>query len=121
LLRRHYEAYNRLIARVMEPVAPTNASLENSRIVSDSSDARSIDTVRGLPILTERDSMLGVSLSSPSRMRFARLKDLIDLYALNEIEEYLKQKESLVSLVSRQLNLSRGGRSTSTPRVSQTT
>ena len=117
LLRRHYEAYNRLIARVMEPVAPTSASLENSRIVSDSSDARSFDTVRGLPILTERDSMLGVSLSSPSRMRFARLKDLIDLYALNEIEEYLKQKESLVSLVSRQLNPSRGSGSTSTHQV----
>lgn len=100
VLRRHYEAYNRLIARVMEPVAPTNASLENSRVVSDSSDARSIDTVRGVGLVTEKDSMLGVSLSSPSRVRFARLKDLIDLYALNEIEEYLKQKESLVSLVS---------------------
>lgn len=100
VLRRHYEAYNRLIARVMEPVAPTSASLENSRVVSESSDARSIDTVRGVGLVTEKDSMLGVSLSSPSRVRFARLKDLIDLYALNEIEEYLKQKESLVSLVS---------------------
>jgi len=68
--------------------------------VSESSDARSVDTVRGIGFVTEKDSMLGVSLSSPSRMRFARLKDLIDLYALNEIEEYLKQKESLVSLVS---------------------
>jgi hypothetical protein len=48
--------------------------------------------------------MLGVSLSSPARVRFIRLKDLIDLYALNEIEEYLKQKESLVSLVSPTLN-----------------
>lgn len=100
VLRRHYEAHNRLIQRVLEPVAPTNASLENSRVVSDSSDARSVDTVRGVGLVTEKQSMLGVSMSSPARVRFARLKDLIDLYALNEIEEYLKQKESLVSLVS---------------------
>jgi hypothetical protein len=99
VLRRHYEAYNRLIERVLEPVAPTIASLENSRVVSESSDAGSVDTVRGIGLVTEKESMLGVSLSSPARVRFARLKDLIDLYALNEIEEYLKQKESLVSLV----------------------
>lgn len=100
VLRRHYEAYNRLIVRVLEPMAPTNASLENSRVVSESSDARSVDTVRGIGVVTAKRSSLGVSLSSPARVRFARLKDLIDLYALNEIEEYLKQKDSLVSLVS---------------------
>lgn len=102
VLRRHYEAYNRLIERVLQPVEPTTASLENSRVVSDSSDARSIDTVRGIGLVTAKESMLGVSLSSPARVRFIRLKDLIDLYALNEIEEYLKQKNSLVSLVSPQ-------------------
>lgn len=102
VLRRHYEAYTRLIERVLEPVAPTNASLANSRVVGEDrdSDTRSMDTVRGIGIVREQQSMLGVSLSSPARVRFARLKDLIDLYALNEIEEYLKQKESLVSLVS---------------------
>ena len=42
--------------------------------------------------------MLGVSLSSPARVRFKRLRDLIELYALSEVEEYLKQKESLVSM-----------------------
>lgn len=99
VLRRHYEAYNRLIARVLEPMAPTSASLENSRVVTDSGDARNIETVRGVEVVTAKQSALGVSLSSPARVRFARLKDLIDLYALNEIEEYLKQKESLVSLV----------------------
>lgn len=100
VLRRHYEAYNRLIDRVLEPLAPTTASLENSRVVSNSSDSGSVDTVRGIGIVMEKRSMLGVSLSSPARVRFARLRDLMDLYALNEIEEYLKQKESLVSLVS---------------------
>lgn len=105
VLRRHYEAYNRLIDRVLEPLEPTSASLENSRVVSESSDARSVDTVRGVGVVTEKASMLGVALSSPARVRFARLRDLIDLYALNEIEEYLKQKESLVSLVSERINI----------------
>lgn len=100
VLRRHYEAYNRLIDRVLEPVEPTSASLENSRVVSESGSGSSVDTVRGVGVVTEKQSMLGVALSSPARVRFARLRDLIDLYALNEIEEYLKQKESLVSLVS---------------------
>lgn len=87
----------RLIVRLLEPRSPTDASLDNSRVVSENSEA-SVDTIR--PPVLERDSMLGVSLSSASRVRFGRLKDLIDLYALSEVEEYLKQKDSLVSLVS---------------------
>lgn len=42
--------------------------------------------------------MLGVSLSSPARVHFRRLRDLIELYALNEVEEYLKQKDSLAAM-----------------------
>jgi len=97
VLRRHYESYARLIVRLLEPRSPTDASLDNSRVVSENSES-SVDTIR--PPVRERNSMLGVSLSSAARVRFARLKDLIDLYALSEVEEYLKQKDSLVSLVS---------------------
>lgn len=43
---------------------------------------------------------MGVSLSSAARVRFKRLRDLIELYALNEVEEYVKQKEGLVAMVS---------------------
>lgn len=97
VLRRHYESYVRLIVRLLEPRSASDASLNNSRVVSENSEA-SVDAIR--PQVLERDSMLGVSLSSAARVRFARLKDLIDLYALSEVEEYIKQKESLVSLVS---------------------
>lgn len=97
VLRRHYESYHRLIVRLLEPRPPTDASLDNSRVVSENSEA-SLSTIR--PPVLERNSMLGVSLSSAARVRFARLKDLIDLYALSEVEEYIKQKDSLVSLVS---------------------
>ena len=43
---------------------------------------------------------LGVALASTATVRFARLKDRINLYALSEIQECLDEKESLVFLVS---------------------
>lgn len=33
------------------------------------------------------------------KVRFRRLRDLLDLYALSEVEEFIKQKESLVTAV----------------------
>ncbi|KAK5137346.1 hypothetical protein LTR08_008923 [Meristemomyces frigidus] len=95
VLKRHYQAYNRIVDRLLEPRMITSASLQNSRVVSKASDT-SLDTVR--PRVTEKQSMLGVSLSSAARVRFKRLQDVIDLYALNEVEEYSKQKESLVAM-----------------------
>ncbi|KAK5123060.1 hypothetical protein LTR85_003256 [Meristemomyces frigidus] len=95
VLKRHYQSYNRIVDRLLEPRVATAASLQNSQVVSEASQA-SLDTVR--PIVTEKASMLGVSLSSAARVRFIRLKDLIDLYALSEVEEYIKQKDSLITM-----------------------
>ncbi|KXT04408.1 hypothetical protein AC578_3595 [Pseudocercospora eumusae] len=102
VLRRHYESYNRIIDRLIEPQPATLASLQNSQVVG-SEDSASLNTIRAGPggmIVREKDSLLGVSLSSAARVRFKRLRDLIDLYALSEVEEYLKQKDSLVSMAS---------------------
>ena len=81
----------------LEPQTASAASLHNSQVVTSSSQA-SLDTVR--PVVTEKQSLLGVSLSSAARVRFKRLRDVIDLYALSEVEEYINQKESLVAMVS---------------------
>lgn len=97
ILRRHYESYNRIIDRLLEPQGATAASLQNSRVVSNASCV-SVETAR--PVVTAQESLLGVGLSSAARVRFKRLKDLIDLYALSEVEEYIKQKDSLVAMVS---------------------
>ena len=97
VLRRHYESYNRIIDRLLEPQTATAASLQNSRIMTEASQS-SLDTIR--PLVAERESLLGVSLSSAARVRFKRLRDLIDLYALSEVEEYIKQKDALVAMVS---------------------
>lgn len=82
VLRRHYESYNSIIERLLEPQSTSPASLQNSQVVS--SDSRvSLDTVR--PVVLEKASMLGIALSSASRVRFRRLRDLLDLYALSEV------------------------------------
>lgn len=100
VLKRHYASYNRIIDRLLEHQSASTASLQNSQIVAETdmtaTSQTSLDTVR--PIVAERDSMLGVSLSTASRVRFKRLRDLIDLYALSEVEEYIKQKDSLVTM-----------------------
>ena len=96
ILRRHYEAYNRIIDRLLEPQAASTASLQNSRVVSNASSL-SVETARPV-VVTAQESLLGVGLSSAARVRFKRLRDLIDLYALSEVEEYIKQKDSLVAM-----------------------
>lgn len=97
VLKRHYESYQRIIDRLLERPDATAASLRNLRVVSEASQA-SLDTIR--PLVTERESMLGVAFSSAARVRFERLRDLIELYALSEIEDYIKQKDALVTMVS---------------------
>ena len=96
VLKRHYASYNRIIDSLLDQPSATTASLQNSQIVSSTSQRSSLDTVR--PIVTERQSMLGVCLSSAARVRFKRLRGLIELYALSEVEEYMKQKEALIGM-----------------------
>ncbi|KAF2770967.1 hypothetical protein EJ03DRAFT_269461 [Teratosphaeria nubilosa] len=95
VLKRHYKSYTRIVERLVESQRATATSLQNSQVVSETSET-SLNTIR--PLVTQQESMLGVSLSSAARVRFRRLADLIDLYALSEVEEYIKQKESLVAL-----------------------
>lgn len=54
------------------------------------------DDVTGM---VQPEGLVGVSLSSPARVRFERSRDMIDLYALAECKDYLHQKESLVQMV----------------------
>lgn len=98
VLKHHFESYNRLIDRLLEPRTITDASIKNFRVATQSSQA-SLDTVRQ-QALNEQETTLGVSLSSPVRVRFERLKDMIAMHALTEVEEFIKQKESLVNMVS---------------------
>jgi hypothetical protein len=87
VLKRVYQSYDLIIQRVLKKQEATLASL---------------NPVNDPPghMIAEADSLLGVSLSSAARVRFERLKDQIELYALSEIQECLDQKDSLVQMVS---------------------
>jgi len=95
VLMRMYEGYELLIDRLLEKREPTLASLKNSAVASGD---HSLTTSRQ-DLMTD-SQVIGVSLSSAARVRFERLKQNVRLYAISEIEECLRLKESLVMMVS---------------------
>ncbi|TKA80439.1 hypothetical protein B0A55_03385 [Friedmanniomyces simplex] len=97
VLGRHYQSYMRIIDRILEPQTATPAPTQSSRNLDERSEQASLRTIRPLPT-EKQETPLGVSLTSAARVRFQRLKDLIDLYALSEVDEYTKQKNALVAL-----------------------
>jgi len=100
VLRRMYEGYASLIERLLAPRAPTLASLRNSvAAAADTSLAASYADPRDAPPL-DAPAAIGVSLSSAARVRFERLRGIIGLYAISEIEECERVKEGLVMMVS---------------------
>ena len=99
VLKRHFQSYIRIIERTIEPPTATIASLNNSQVITKASQESINGEIGSMPIVTEQSSLLGVSLSSAARVRFERLKDMIDLYALSEVKDYLHQKDSLQQMV----------------------
>ncbi|GAB7348616.1 hypothetical protein MBLNU459_g6993t1 [Dothideomycetes sp. NU459] len=96
VLKRHYKAYLRIIERVIEPQQATPTSLANSQVASKASK-QSLNAQNDVKV-TEAESLLGVGLSSAARVRFERLKDMINLYALSETKDYLKERDGLVQM-----------------------
>ncbi|KAK1066646.1 hypothetical protein LTR74_007016 [Friedmanniomyces endolithicus] len=97
VLRRHYQSYLRIIDRLLEPQPTTSTPLQPPHNLDAGSEI-SFATVRPLPSPESESSTLGISLTPASLVRFQRLKDLIALYALSEIDEYTTQKDALVTL-----------------------
>ncbi|KAF2706874.1 hypothetical protein K504DRAFT_384788 [Pleomassaria siparia CBS 279.74] len=97
ILKRVYQSYELIIARVLKKQEATLASLKNSHVLS-AADSLASSLPLGSLQVAEADSLLGVSISSTARVRFERLKDRIKLYALSEIEECIAQKDSLVMM-----------------------
>jgi len=99
VLKRHYKSYIRIIDRVIEPPVATLASLDSSQILRDSSEGTfESSNDKAIRPTTVANSLLGMSLSSAARVRFERLKDLIYLYALSEVKDYIEQKDSLTQM-----------------------
>lgn len=109
LLKRMYNSYNLIIDRILEKQKPIDGVIERRPSSKDMNGGRPLD---GVPLVIEEattdphkldDSSapqtLGVRLSEAAAVRFQRLRDRIDLYALSEIQECLDEKESLVFMV----------------------
>jgi len=106
VLKRIYQSYDLIIARVLErqkPLKRSASELGEATVAYPEDDevpgasAAPIQASTG-DILNNR--YLGVALSPPTVVRFERLKDRINLYALGEIQDCLDEKESLGFLVS---------------------
>lgn len=90
VLKRLYQSYDSIIEQVLKKQEATLASLKNSQTFP--SGIQSMEQSVGQLADT---ALMGAPLSSAARVRFETLRGRIRLYALNEVEECLLQKESL--------------------------
>jgi hypothetical protein len=109
ILKRMYQSYNLIIDRILEKQKPIDKSKERRPTSRDNDGGQPLN---GVPLATgevtteHRKSddraapeTLGVPLSSAAAVRFERLRDRINLYAISEIQDCLDEKESLVFMV----------------------
>ena len=105
VLNRIYQSYDRIISRILERQNPIRHP-SSDRGEAIPANPKSNDANISLAVMEASTddihghSHLGVALSAAAIVRFERLKDSINLYALSEIQACLDEKESLVFLVS---------------------
>ena len=95
VLKRMYQSYALIIDRILDRQKPLYSSFrEPSSMSSSHGEAIMLEGQ-----MTSQVHTFGAPLSSAASVRFERLRDRINLYALSEIQECLDEKESLVFLV----------------------
>jgi hypothetical protein len=97
VLKRLYQGYSLLVVRLLGKREVSLASLQNSHVVRSGDE--SLDNSQTHLNMAESHSILGVGLSSAAKVRFQRLQHRLQLYAENEVQECLAQKDSLVMVV----------------------
>lgn len=109
VLKRMYQSYALIIERILGRQKPVyqnamrpNASGNTLRhLVPDSNTTFQLSgesPTSDVSVPAEMQTF-GAPLSSPATVRFERLLDRINLFAISEIQECLDEKESLVFLV----------------------
>ena len=100
ILKRIYESYALIINRILDRQQPmTNPKSPRSNNSSAHIAQLLDDTSSDKEGLSREAQSFGVSLSPAAIVRFERLRDRVNLYALSEIQDCLDEKESLVFLV----------------------
>lgn len=90
-----YQSYALIIERILDRQKPLHSSTGDPSSVRDNHGEALISEGQ----VTSKIQTFGAPLSSAATVRFERLRDRINLYALSEIQECLDEKDSLVFLV----------------------
>ena len=123
ILKRIYQSYDLIIGRILErqkrviaranaQSIPSSPNLSNSQILAQNQDTESQAG------FTVDDTSFSVPMSPAASVRFERLKDRINLYALSEIQDCLNEKETLTNLVTLSFSTTLIYRTDVTPRIS---
>ena len=91
VLKKIYQSYSLIIERILDRQKPVDMSNSTHLLQEELSSSKSL--------LTAQTQQFAVALSSAATVRFERLKDRINLYALSEIQDCLDEKDNLVFLV----------------------
>ncbi|KAF6234413.1 hypothetical protein HO173_007446 [Letharia columbiana] len=94
VLKRMYQSYALIIERILDRQKPLHSSTGDPSSVRDNHGEALISEGQ----VTSKIQTFGAPLSSAATVRFERLRDRINLYALSEIQECLDEKDSLVFL-----------------------
>lgn len=109
VLKLMYQSYELIVSRLLHRQRSTTDLDTMPGVGGSHSRAGTFGSQNGTPasqmllsesLLFDEDSKTSVKMSLSAVVRFERLLDRIRLYALTEIEECLKEKESLVLMVS---------------------
>ncbi|KAL6718069.1 hypothetical protein ACLMJK_004154 [Lecanora helva] len=102
VLKRMYQSYALIIERILHRQKPVSANamrlkkgLQAARhpTLSEDTTSQLLDAE-----VYDENQAFGAPLSAPATVRFERLLDRINLFAISEIQECLDEKESLVFL-----------------------
>lgn len=94
VLKRIYQSYSLIIERILDRQKPVDMS-NSTHLLQEGFGPDKV-------MLTAQTRAYAVPLSSAATVRFERLKDRINLYALSEIQDCIEEKENLVFLVRRE-------------------
>ncbi|KAF2156017.1 hypothetical protein K461DRAFT_318652 [Myriangium duriaei CBS 260.36] len=100
ILKRHYKSYIRIIDRITEvsgssDTANMSSSQVTARMVDGDDEVQAI--IRPSHV-DDHHTQIGINPGPAACVRFERLKDMITLYALSEVKDYLEKKQALVDM-----------------------
>ncbi|KAL9130597.1 MAG: hypothetical protein Q9217_001257 [Psora testacea] len=98
VLKRMYQSYAIIIERILSRQKPPSGNYLNAVPGQAQTQAHIYPQSHGYQFGKQEDEGFGAPLTSKAVVKFERLKDRINLYALSEIQECLDEKESLVFL-----------------------